>query len=423
MKKVLPILVILGIFALVFQVIVTVFINEKNVEYTLKTEDNSYVIKEHLEVIKDVSYYNIGITDKSGNSFSVFLEKSFNKQTQIVRDIKTFKSGNVSCVFPIYRRGVTGNVTCIYNDEAVTYDYLRQIGNQDIDAIVKQLKDSKYSHKSWDRVEVPKKVLGSGEGTIEVYQDNILDDYFFLIWRYKGLYILNSKDSLIKDYLENDVYDNTLSALVGKYYVTAFKPGDNSAASLFYYYNTKELGKGTINMPEAMSSEVYYNGVYKNKLYMTDVKNKKQYGIDPANEKIVEVGNSEKGFINIVDGKEKVIWATEFLTKPVYFVEDVTNNEIESRYGEGIKIIREGGFYYFKTGDGRFYRGHEDNLTSAELLFKFGNMTEWKVKNGDILFAAGNMVYFYNDNVGLVPLAVNNELNYNNKNIIDFWKK
>ena len=34
----------------------------------------------------------------------------------------------------------------------------------------------------------------------------------------------------------------------------------------------------------------------------------------------------------------------------------------------------------------------------------------------------GDTVYFYNDNVGLRKIAVNSELNYNHKNIVDFFK-
>ena len=94
-----------------------------------------------------------------------------------------------------------------------------------------------------------------------------------------------------------------------------------------------------------------------------------------------------------------------------------------SRYGEDVEIKQDGYFYYFKTKEGKMYRSHIDNPTAAEVLFKFDNMTEWKVKNGDVLVAAGDMVYFYNEEEGLRPIAKNSELVYNNKNIIDFWKQ
>ena len=60
-----------------------------------------------------------------------------------------------------------------------------------------------------------------GDGINLPSPSNILKNYIFLIWRYKGLYILKSDNSVIKDYLDYDVYDNTVSALVDRYYVTA----------------------------------------------------------------------------------------------------------------------------------------------------------------------------------------------------------
>ena len=174
MKKAMPILLILGFLGLILQVAVNVFITEKKSEYTLKTKDNSYSITEHMEVINNISYYDIGITDKDGIFYSLFVEEDFNKQTEVIRDIKTFKSNNLSCIFPVYRRNVTGNVTCLYNNEAVSYSYLKQIKNPDIENVITQLKGEKYSHNSWDRKDVAKNKLYNEGRKIEVYQENIL---------------------------------------------------------------------------------------------------------------------------------------------------------------------------------------------------------------------------------------------------------
>ena len=78
MKKTMPILFILGFLGLILQVAVNVFITEKTSEYALKTSDNSYKITEHMEVINNVSYYDIGITDKDGVFYSLFVEYTYN---------------------------------------------------------------------------------------------------------------------------------------------------------------------------------------------------------------------------------------------------------------------------------------------------------------------------------------------------------
>ena len=169
MKKAFPILFIIAILGLVLQAVVIVFTVEKTSEYTLLTKDNEYQIKEHLEVIDEESYYNIGITDKEGSVYTVFLKKNLNKQTEIIRDIRTFKTDNVSCIYPIFRRDVTANLTCLYDGEVVSFDYLKQIGNKDINGIVDVLKSEEYTHKSWDDKESTKKKLYAEGKGIEVF--------------------------------------------------------------------------------------------------------------------------------------------------------------------------------------------------------------------------------------------------------------
>lgn len=424
MKRVFPILVIISFLGLVLQMVVTVFVKNDDTSYTLKTEDNVYTITENLNVLDNVSYYDIGITDSNGDFYSVTLNNNFNKQTEIIRDIKYFKENNLSCIFPIYRRDITDNVTCLYNGELVSYSYLKQHNNTDLSSIVNKLQSDGYKHNSWSRTEVQKiNLYEEGKG-IDVYQENInnLKDYTFLIWRYKGLYILKNDTSYIRDYLSNDVYDNSLSRLVGKYYVTPVIDSATHRLSEIYYYNTRELGRGSILLPEQISSDFYFNGIYDSHLYMTDLGNSKQYTIDPAYEKVVEVGNKEKGFIVLEDNKLKTVDATEFLSNKKYFNNFITSNDVTTKYGTN-EIIQERMFYYFKTQDGRFYRAHIDNQTNAELLFKFDNISQWKIKNGEIVIVTGNMVYFYSDREGLVPIAYNRELTYNYNNIVDFWKE
>lgn len=417
------ILLVVFFLGLALQIVVNIFVTDRSSEYTLKTEDNEYNITEQLEVVDDASYYNIGITDKNGEFYSVVLEKNLNKQTKIVRDIKYFKAKNLRCIFPVFMRDITGNVSCLYNGENVTYDYLMQIENTDVVDFIKQLKKENYNHNSWSRKESQKFDLYEEGKGIEVYQDNILDDYIFLIWRYKGLYILNSEESIIKDYLDNDVYDNSLSQVVGNYYVTANRKASTSRINKLYCYDFKSLKKEIIVLPEETSANVYFNGVYDGKLYMTDVGKEQQFMIDPAKKKIEEVGDGENGFISIIDEEKVVVSAREFLVEPVYFNGFVSNDKINEKYGNDVEVLRDGKFSYFKTTEGKVYRTYVNAVDQAELLFQLDDITEWKVRGGDVLVTAGEMAYFYNLEEGLVPIAYNKELIYNYNNIYDFWRK
>lgn len=420
MKKTLPILLVLFAFALVLQYVVNMMINDHVVEYSIKTDDNSYIIKENFRYENDESFYDFTVTDENDLFFVFSFNEDFNKQEEIISDIKFFTTKDLQCIYPIYKRHETGNVSCIYQGQQVSYSYLEQINNYDIGVVTKQLKKMGYEHVDWETEEAAE-VSVEEAPSIKTYPDNVLDNYYFTMWNYKGLVILSNSHSTYRMYLSSDQYDNSNSALVGKYYVTVVNE-ETELFNYFVYYNVKDFGKGIINTDKGfnISRNFYFNGVYNNKLYLTDLETKKQIEVNPVSEKAVVVGNEKDGYLNLVDGELKTVKADEFLKGKVYF----TNKVTDERFDElgAIEIIKENTSYYFITKDGGVYRSNEDKVYKPVLLFKLEGLTEWKVSNGDILAVAGNTVYFYTESVGLRKIAVNNELNYNHKNIVDFYK-
>lgn len=422
MKKCFPIILIVTISILVLQVLANYFITERSTEYMIKTDDNLYTINENLTVVDDVQYYDFEVNDNNENSFTFSFVGNLNKQKEIIKDIKYFKSDNLTCIYPVFKRNEVGDVECLYNGEQVSYSYLKQINNSNIETVITKLNEEGFENNKWNDKSTTTTLLSYDSRKINVYQENILEDYTFLIWRYRGLYILKSEKSVIKDYLEHDQYDNSLSALVDKYYVSADPNTENFKLSELVYYNVDGLGKGKIYLKDSTSLNYYFNGVFDKKLYMTDVGLGIQYKIDPFLEKVEEVGSKASGFVTVKDGELVTVSANEFLNDKVYFTDSVTNDEIVAKYSNIVDMKKVRKFYYFRTSDGKVYRTHEDNIDSAELLFEFNNLTEWVVKNGDILVVAGDMVYFYTDDTGLSPIAQNSELIYNHKNICDFWE-
>lgn len=422
MKKCFPIILIMTLLILILQVVANYFITERSSEYVLTIDDEQYMIVENLTVDDDVQYYDFKVSANSDETFTFTYVGDLNKQKEIIKDIKHYKVGDLSCIYPVYKRNKTGNVSCLYNGEQVSYSYLKQINNSNIDVVIKSLKGEGFESSKWEGKSTKLTTLDYDSRKIEVYQENILDNYTFLIWRYRGLYILKSDKSVVKDYLENDQYDNKYSALVGNYYVSADPKSDNFRLSELIYYNTKGMGKGKMYFDDATSNDYYFNGVFEDRLYLTDVGLEKQYKIDPLYETIEVVGDKSSGFVNVKNGKLVNVSASDFLAHEVYFSDSVTNKELESKYSNIVDMKKLRKFYYFRTSDGSVYRVHENNIDNAELLFKFDNLTEWVVKNDDILVVAGDMVYFYTEENGLVPIAKNSELNYNHKNICDFWE-
>lgn len=418
MKKYLAILVIIIILVFLGQVITNIFIKERSTEYNL----GEYKIKENLNVSAGQEIYDFLVTDKDKNTYIFSIKDKFNKQKEIIEEIKSFKEGKLKCIYPIYKKDKTGDVVCIEGGKQVSYAYLKQSGNKEISKIIKKLQKSGYHNKKWEEVSQRTVTLKGKSKKIEVYEDNILEGYTFLIWRYRGLYILNNEKSVVKDYLEYDQYDNLYSALIGEYYITADVNPDNEKLQELVYFDTKKLEQGKIKFKDETSIKYYFNGVIEDKLYMTDVGLNKQYVIDPKKKKI-EVLLPYKDKFMTQEGKTfKEIEPKELLEDEVYFTNNVSDKKLNKLYKDIVECREVRDYYYFRTSTGEVYRVNKNNLEARELLFKFKNISEMLVKDDDILVVVDEMVYFYNDQVGLLPIAKNSELKYNHKNICDFWK-
>lgn len=420
MKKVLSILLLLGLLSILCQFIINLSIDHHTVKYSIKTANNDYYVSEKFRRIGDNSVYDFTVLDKDNSYFTFSYEKDFNNQERVIKDFEYYTTKDLKCIFPIYKRSNTSDIACLYKGEQVSYSYLKQIDNYDIGIIIKKLESLGYDNDGWDRNNTAAST--SENGKIKFYKKNIMDNYIFTMWNYKGIYIIKNDGLLEKELLDYDQYENDWSALVGKYYVTLGNVDKMNAISEIFYYNIKDLGKGSILVKDSISVNSYLNGVYNNKLYITDLDAEKQYVVDPAYETIEEVGNKELGYKALKDDKLVTISNKEFLKENVYFSEFVSNEKILKKYDTS-EIREDGNFYYFKTSDGKVYRAHHDNPYKAVLLFEFPNISEWKVRDGDILVVAGDTLYFYNAGSGLSTVAVNRELLYNYENICDFWKK
>lgn len=416
MKKKVFGLISLIILVLISQVVLKIFITEREENYIL----DGYTIIEKLKVIENEEYYDFVVTDKSKNKYIFGIKGKFNKKKKIVEEIKSFKEGNLVCIYPVYKNDVIGDIACKYNDKQVSYAYLRQVENKSVLKFIDKLKREGINNPKWDDVSERKTVIKHDSKKIEVYQDNIPENYKFLIWRYKGLYLLNNDKSIAMDYLENDQYDNVHSALVGKYYITAETAGGKLKELVSF--DISKLKKKKITFKNETSIKYYFNGVIEDKLYITDVGLRKQYIVDPKKGKIEELVATKDKFISYKDLKKIEVAPKELLAEEIYFTDSVTNKKLSNIYKNivDIKMVRD--YYYFRTSVGNVYRVDRNNLKEAELLFTFKNISDWIIKDDDIMIASEEMVYFYNEEVGLIPVAKNSELKYNYKNICDFWK-
>ena len=413
MKKILPVILSLGLLGLVVQFFVIVFTKSHECQYDLVGGNNEYMIYEQYQKKNDDHLYTFKVTDKNKDTYSFSYNHDFNKQENIITDIKYFEEDKLKCIYPIFKNNNTADIYCILNNKSVSRSYLEQINNKSIDNFKQQLIKQKYTFKKNSTKTTDIK-------NIKFYNDNIPDDIIFTMWNYKGFIIANKKDTIEKELLTKDKYENDISYLINNFYISINVDQENqySYPSLFIY-DIKNGGKKEMEFDKPLSKNFYYNGEYNNKLYYTDLDNKIQYSLDPLFEVIKEVGNVKDGFLNLVDDELEEMTASKFLANKQIFSNEITDEKIKEKYN-AVTIFKNDNSYYYQTKNGEIYRVYTNNLDNPILLVRFSSISEWKVRKDSVIIVSNKYLYYYDNVFGLSLIAENNELIYNYKNICDF---
>ena len=405
-------MIFLAFVAFCYQIIVAFFITEHKIDYSLIASDQKhYTISEQYQREGERHYYSFLIKSKD-NYYTTAIFNDFNKQDRVITDIKYYKKNNLQCIFPIYKKNHTFDVSCLLDNQQVSPFYLLESGNSDFSFISKKFSEEGYDEKYFKLEENTTK-----EENLSIYYDYIPKDYLFTIWNYRGIYIINSDGIENKVFLNEDHYENNLSIVAGTYYVTINT--DDEEEQLNYrqliIYDLKDDGKSLVDVD--ISQDSYFNGVYQNNVYITDPKAKIQYVLDPAKKKIHEV-EKEKEIIN----SQLKDAGSDFFTSEHIDSNIVNNKKITSLY-DTTDIKKNGEDFYFKTDDGRLYRVIQKNYKHPILLCQFKNIKDWQVHDDGLTFIVDDTLYFYSDIYGLKPIVRNLEFKYNYKNITHFIRE
>lgn len=411
MKKVLPILVLLAFAAFCYQLIVTFFITEHKINYSLIANDQKhYTISEKYKKDGSIHHYSFLITTQNKKkTYAVSIEEEFNKQERVITDVKHYKKNNLECIFPIYKRNRTYDVSCLLDGKQVSSAYLLEQKNEDYSFIAR-----KFAEEGYEEIYYTTNTPATSEENLLVSYDYIPENYTFAIWNYRGIYILSSEGIENKTFLNDDYYENKLSMGVGKYYVTVNT--DDEEEKLNYYqlivYNLVDGGKTVVDVD--ISQDSYFNGVSDNMLYITDPKEEKQYVLDPSKKEFKELKKPRE----ISNSKLKKA-SNDFFSSPKVDSLRVSNKKIKKLY-DTEDIRKNGDDYYFKTEDGKIYRVIQEDYQHPIMICQFDNIKEWQVHDGGVSFIVGDTLYLYTDIYGLKPILKNSEFQYNSKNIYYF---
>ena len=183
-----------------------------------------------------------------------------------------------------------------------------------------------------------------------------------------------------------------------------------------HYYDIKNDKYKVYKLKEKISKESYINGVYDDLIYVTDKKNKLQYTINIKKEETNVVGKEELGYIKYIYNKKEVLSKSDFFMKEQYFTNERINDNSITNSND---LIKDKQIYYYLE-DNKFYKninGYNDTY-----LFEKKDIKDWNISYNNIIINIDDAIYKYHDRTGLRKILKYNELNYNYKNIVKYWK-
>ena len=232
-----------------------ILIKEHTYTYTV----DKYKVNEHFYINKEHKYdFTI---NKDKENYTYTLNKDLSKENRIIKNIKTFKSNNLVCIVPIYNKNIDLNVYCDLDNQEVSIDYLIKTYNEDFKVIKKKIKKYKINYPNSSKVYKKYK-----KNT--VFYENILDNYNYYIWSYKGILVLNNKELKYQKVLNYDLYDNIMATSIDRYYVI-FENTDVNGIKNIYYYDSKKNKLNTFKLKDKIDKDSYINGVVNNIIYVT----------------------------------------------------------------------------------------------------------------------------------------------------------
>lgn len=419
MKKIAQIVFVFFLIALLYQLVVTFFIKKYHYSYKYTASREEYLIDELYQKIGKEDIYNIIITDKNKKKYLFDLNLNLKKQKGILEDLIVYEKDNMKCLFPVFKANNYLNFVCSDKDRVYSYDYLKQNNNKNALDFVKILEKKGYTINAWKENDTFKEMVGNN--TKILYNTNFIENYNVIVWKYNGVYSINKNKQSINDFLLGDVYDTKfLETSNDKLYVMHTLDG-GSYFDKIYMVNLNDGKTKFLDVLDSnISSNSYFNGIYKKKVYFMDCNSSNQYSIDEKKEKveITSKGNSIKYFdgTKLIDKK-----IDNIMNSNILFNKNVVSKKITEKY-KTTDIKKGYNTYYFKTNDGNLYMANENDLDHVVLLFNDSNLKNWVVVNDTIFGVSKDSLYAYDFRYGLRPIIKYNEFNYHSDNMFGVIK-
>lgn len=417
MKKAISLTAILVLTILVYQFFAGFFKTSHEINYLIEKDNHKFNINERYENNK--YYFSV---NNNGYNYIFTIDNKFGKNKEIITDFIVTGNSNLECIYPVYKginnnsnntnilaSKVSSNIIC--SDKSNIYSYESVKNKSIVINFVKELKEKGYNLLvQEDNYNNPSRIDG-----VEYYKEYI--DEIIAMWNYRGITIINNKNSYTNEIFDFDRYENTLGITVDKYYVVPNYINNNLfEIDGFHIINLKNNEKDLVKLDFIMSDKSYINGIINNKLYIFDKNNMKQIEIDVNKKEINVISNN-----NVAK-----YYDNSWIDRNVY---DFKNSEIKFNYinKEDVKEYNLNNVYqssdsYFVYENNTMYQIYKNNLNKKIVLFYGKDLKDIKVIDNNIYYVSDNSLYRYNDKYSIKKLLTNNELKYNYKNIVNISK-
>lgn len=389
----------------IYQFGVTFIKNTHQETYTMQNNNKIFEIK---ETFKNKHYF---IDIKTENySFTFEQKNEFNKQKEIIEDIIWKEKNGLLCIYPVYKENKDTYFLC--NDTKKIYTRESLKNNEVVKELEIELIEKGYKNNNQE-TEIEKRY-----NQVSYYTNAIKET--IALWYYQGFLKITNQGLAYHEFLNFDRYENTLSGMVGKYYLSPVYTGNKLfECQEFEVFDVTNNYHFRIPLDVTLSNFSYKNGVIDGKLYIFDKKNMTQIAIDPKKKTSEIVGNQEKGGQDY-QGKWESKSIYDFSNTIIKFQEYETN-ELIGKYSYNF-ITADTTSYYFYDGEG-MYQVYKNNIDQRILLLKQKNMKEIQVVKDNIYYIVDNTLYRYNKLTGTNRLVVYNDLRYNSENIYEVYYK
>ena len=408
MRKMIGLLIFLFAFYFGLQAFLVLIGKGHEIEYTLNLEQFDVLINEKYNANrKDEDNYILTIS-VDDTTFNYLTYENFKKSSEIIKDVKYYKDGQLKCVFIKFKNNkILTDVLCDNGNFVIPYHNISN-PSQQLQQFVESLSSDGYVLKNW----VDDKENVEAHVSLILYSNNRISNHNVSIAENKMLYKLYTDGSITHKNIFTPS-EEVVHGFVNNKYVSYNTSGNTKSE-----YQVHSLTSSSRKEIVAKSNLGIQNvlGSYGDSLYIYDITNRIQYEVDIESEKVLEVASSGSKVKYFESGKWQYVEPENYAISKNDFGTVYKNDYSNSEYAKIIKRGYDIGYYYgfkFINGTYQVYRSLSSDMSNPIYIFTTDNLDSVKFVGEYIYYMEENIIKHYSDSTGNRTLLYFDGLNKN----------